>query len=216
MKKEVKDGKGNFQSYSLLFFFTSFVGWVFETCVCLFQSGTLCDRGFLSLPFCPVYGAPVCVIYLLMGRPSDGLFYRLLTRKKQKSTGQVWKKEKIISVFFYFVSAMFIATTAELIVGLVLENAGVSLWSYGGLPLCYKGVICLPVSLLWGCLISLFTQFVLPKMEKVFLSLPKVLTTVLSVILWLAIGVDFVLNWKYSIDNGSHFDLVDYFKTGES
>lgn len=216
MKKKVKARKGNFQSYSLLFFFTSFVGWVFETCVCLFQSGTLCDRGFLLLPFCPVYGAPVCVIYLLFGRPTDGLFYRLLTQKKQKSTGQVWKKEKIISVFLYFVSAMLIATTAELIVGLILEDAGVSLWSYGGLPLCYKGVICLPVSLIWGVLISLFTQFVLPKIEKFFLSLPKVLTTVLSVVLWVAIGVDFVLNWKYSIENGAHFDFVDYFNQGGS
>ena len=212
MKKEEKNIKRNFQSSSLLFFFVSFVGWIFETLVCLFQSGTLCDRGFLFLPFCPVYGAPVCVIYLLLGRPTDGVFYRLLIRKKSKPTGQVCKECKSVSVLLYFLTAMVIATTAELVVGLVLDVMGVSLWSYGGLPLCYKGLICLPVSLLWGVLISLVAQFLLPKAEKAFVALPNRVKNILCVTLGLAMGVDFALNLSYSIANGTHFDAVDYFR----
>ena len=212
MKKIVERKERNIQSISLLFFFVSFIGWLFETFVCLFQSGELCDRGFLSLPFCPVYGAPVCVIFLLFDAPSNGLFYRLLTKKKKKSTGHGGDFYKLISVVLYFLSATLIATGAELIVGLILEDAGVSLWSYNGVPLCYKGVICLPVSLFWGALISLFAQFVLPKIEKKIIAIPKGIKTVLCIVLWTAIGIDFILNWQFSLQNGTHFDVVNYFK----
>ncbi len=212
MKNVEKHKERNIQSISLLFFAVSFIGWVFETFVCLFQSGELCDRGFLTLPFCPVYGAPVCVVYFLFGTPSNGLFYRLLTKKKEKSTGQGREFYKLLSVVFYFLSATLIATGAELIVGLILDNAGVSLWSYNGVALCYKGVICLPVSLLWGTLISLFAQFLLPKIEKVIIATPKNVKTILTIVLWLAIGVDFILNWQFSLKNGTHFDVVDYLR----
>jgi uncharacterized membrane protein len=189
----------------------SFIGWAFETGVCFVQSGEFYDRGFLLLPFCPVYGAPVCLIYLLFGRPSDGFFYRLIERKKQKLGRQVCVLDKILSIFAYFLTAMAIATLGELIVGIVLENNGVSLWSYGG-KFSYKGLVCLPVSVAWGGLISLFSQFALPKIENLVARIPKKFGLYLSIFLWVAIGIDFALNWLYVMKNGVHFDVVEYFK----
>jgi uncharacterized membrane protein len=125
MKEKRENGKRNFQTLSIIFFVVSFIGWAFETGVCFVQSGEFYDRGFLLLPFCPVYGAPVCLIYLLFGRPSDGFFYRLIERKKQKLGRQVCVLDKILSIFAYFLTAMAIATLGELIVGLILEVAGI-------------------------------------------------------------------------------------------
>ena len=214
MLKITEKKRRDFQTVSLLFFFISFIGWVFETCVCLIQSGAPCDRGFLFLPICPVYGAPVCLIYLFFGRPSDGLFYRLSFKRKGKSVGQVRVLNKLISILAYFLTACIIATLAELFVGLVLESKGVSLWSYGGGEYSYKGIISLPVSLLWGVLISLVTQFVLPKVERGIGKIPKRLRGVLTIFLWLATGVDFLFNWWYVTQTGGHFDVVEYFKRG--
>ena len=211
MKEKCENKKRDFQTVTLLFFLISFIGWAFETGVCFVQNGEFYDRGFLFLPFCPVYGAPVCLIYFLFGRPSDGLFYRLIERKKLKSGRQVRVLDKIVSIVAYFLTAMAIATLGELVVGLMLEKNGVTLWQYGG-NYCYKGLICLPVSLAWGVLISLFAQFVLEKIERFVARIPKKFGLFLSVFLWVALGIDFVLNWLYVVNNGTHFDVVDYFE----
>ena len=80
--------KFDLKTWSLLFLSVSFFGWVFETIVCFVQSGRISDRGFLTLPFCPIYGFPVCVIYFLLGTPTDGFFFRLLGRIRRSKTPQ--------------------------------------------------------------------------------------------------------------------------------
>ncbi len=201
--------KRDFKSSTLLFFLISFIGWGFETLVCFVQSGTFCDRGFLTLPFCPVYGVPVCVIFFVFGRPSDGLFYRLLNRKNKESTGQGRDIRKFWSILLYFFVAALIATAAEFAVGVILESAGISLWSYRGVPFCFRDVVCLPVSLVWGALISVFAQFILPPTERFLIRLPRGVKTWLSVGLWLALVIDFVGNWAYYLQNGSHYDIEE-------
>ena len=212
--------KRDFKSVTLLFFFISFIGWGFETLVCFVQSGTFCDRGFLTLPFCPIYGIPVCVIFLIFGRPTDGLFYRILKQKKSKRTGQGRDIQKFWSVLLYFFSAALIATVAEFVVGIILDSVGISLWSYRGVPFCFMDVVCLPVSLVWGALITVFSQFILPPVERFLIRLPRGLKTFLSIGLWLALIIDFVGNWAYYLQNGSHYDIEDkvrgWFSKGET
>lgn len=199
--------KIDFQTASLLFFLVSMFGWIFETVICYVQSGEYCDRGFLSLPFCPIYGAPVCLIYYWFGRPTDGLFYRLLSKKNPKAQGQGRGFQKFLSVTLYFLASGIIATTAELAVGLSLEWAGLSLWSYNGMPFCFLEVVCLPVSLAWGALITLFSQFILPPIERLLLRIPKKIRAFLNAVLWTALIADFAYNAAYYLVNGSHLEL---------
>lgn len=210
MRKMADDfKKRDFGSASLLFFLISFIGWGFETLVCFAQSGEFCDRGFLTLPFCPVYGIPVCIIFFVFGRPSDGLFYRILNQKNKESKGQGRDFRKLWSVLLYFFAAALIATAAELAVGLILDSAGMSLWSYRGVPFCFMDVVCLPVSLFWGALITVFSQFILPAFEKFLIKLPRGVKIGLSVFLWFALVIDFVGNWAYYSQKGSHYDIEE-------
>lgn len=216
MKKMDKIAKRDFQSVSLLFFSVSFIGWLFETALCAIQSGSFCDRGFLTLPFCPIYGAPVCILFLIFGKPTSGRFYEYFLNKINKDRGQVRVLAKFLlkslSLFLYFFTACFLATLFELIVGLTFERVGLSLWSYNGMPYCYKGVICLPISLGWGILMTFFAQVPLPWLEKKLISLPNRLKRSLTAILWTAILADFLYNTAYYLINGKQFDYRKYFQ----
>lgn len=204
-EKNFSNAKRDFLSISLMFFLISFIGWAFETVLCFFQSGEYCDRGFLTLPFCPIYGAPVCFVFFLFGRPSDGLFYRLIGGEKSKSRGQSRDFRKFRSVIIYYFAAMMVATAVELVVGVAFDSAGLSLWSYNGVPFCFMEVVCLPVSLGWGFLITFFAQFILPAFERGILKLPRRLKTWLVAILWTATLADFLYNGAYFLLNKRHF-----------
>lgn len=41
------------------------------------------DRGFLSLPFCTIYGSSILAIYLIIGTPSKGRLEPLFLRAKK-------------------------------------------------------------------------------------------------------------------------------------
>lgn len=212
MAKKLAEQKRDFQSVSLFFFAVSFFGWVFETIVCTVGSGSFCDRGFLTLPLCPIYGAPVCIMQLALGKPSSGFFYRFLTRKKQEPSRQVRVFAKIGAIALYFISAALIATLFELIIGLGFESVGLSLWSYGSGKTCYKGVICLEVSLFWGLLMTVCAQFLLPKLERGIVSLAPKIKRGLTAALWTAVLADFAYNVSYYFLKGSHFDVRRYFR----
>ena len=48
---------------ALVFYFVSFIGWCGETLLFLVRFGRLRDRGFLTLPFCTIYGSCLTGMY---------------------------------------------------------------------------------------------------------------------------------------------------------
>ena len=216
MAKRVDSAKRDFQSASLLFFSVSFFGWLFETILCWVVNGEFCDRGFLTLPFCPIYGAPTCILFLIFGKPTNGRFYEYLLKKLKKDRGQVRVLTKILfktfSIFLYFFTSAVLATVFEFVIGLTFENAGLSLWSYSGMKYSYKGVVCLPISVGWGLLMVFFAQFPLPWIEKKIIALPDKLKRAVTAILWTAILADFLYNVAYYLTNGKQFDYQKYFQ----
>ena len=219
MAKVDNSKKRDFQSASLLFFSVSFFGWLFETILCGGVNGEFCDRGFLTLPFCPIYGAPTCILFLIFGKPTNGRFYEYLLKKLKKDRGQVRVLTKILfktlSIFLYFFTSAVLATVFEFVIGLTFENAGLSLWSYSGMKYSYKGVVCLPISVGWGLLMVFFAQFPLPWIEKKIIALPDKLKRALTAILWTAILADFLYNTAYYLTEGKQFDYQKYFQRKE-
>ena len=63
-------GKYNSLLLSTLVF--SFIGWLFESILFRITYGSWYDRGFLTLPFCPIYGFTLLIIYLLFGTINGG------------------------------------------------------------------------------------------------------------------------------------------------
>lgn len=161
---------------ALLFFLASFIGWSWETLYFYVVHDGYYDRGFLSLPWCPIYGTTIIVLYLLLGTPSNPS--RLLSKIKNK----------FLLYGAYFFLAGLIPTIFEICVGIFFEKVyGEVLWTYYGMPLTFvNDYICLPISIGWGFAITLAMQFIvdpfLNLLEKKNLKILSVVSSILGIV----------------------------------
>ena len=182
MKKVKNDGgRYGFGRYFLLWIAFSFFGWVLEVVVLYLERKAFVNRGFLSFPICPIYGTSIVGAYLLLGSLAEprGVFARI------KSRG--WHAALYVLVVFI------LPTLVELLTGLVLEKGlHVCMWSYGHMPYNLGGYVCLPISIGWGIGLFLCLQVAFPPLKKLIGKLPRGFCLVLSVLLGVLIGAEFV------------------------
>ncbi len=197
LKTQRKSKRYDFSVVLFTFFVISFLGWAYETLLMLVWYGKFYDSGFLFLPFCPIYGFPVCALYLLLGTPTEGRFSVWIERR----FGALKKPLKAFLRYaiYYLLSGGF-ATLTELIVGLILERAGLCLWSYRCQPFNFRGHICLQVSLLWGVMLTVFMQFVMPLLLGIVQKIPKKIRVFLCVFLSVCLFADFSYNVFLRLD----------------
>ena len=76
-------GWGKLSAVSLMFFTISFLGWCLEVVTCSSGFKYFSDRGFLTLPFCVIYGTPLCLIFLILGTPREGVLANVIEKTRQ-------------------------------------------------------------------------------------------------------------------------------------
>lgn len=165
---------------SFLFFFCSFAGWCIEKIWFQLAYGVNEDRGFLTLPLCPIYGGSLLVIRLLFGLPvKQGEGY----------------PQNVVRLLIYGAGAALVATAAELLTGWIFDTAfDLRLWSYRGYPHQWRGYICLPMSVAWGGMIAAAMGLIWSPLERVLSKLPSRPFAVLNAGLWIMISLDFCVN----------------------
>lgn len=162
----------------------SFLGWLSETFFCALAEGGYSDRGFLSLPFCPIYGVTVLAAYFLLGTPAAGGI--LLKRVKKKK----------VRLPLFFLLAVLLPTAAELGTGVFFRKVyHRRLWNYGAYPFSYKGYICLPFSLAWGILLTLFLWLGFDRLRGFFARFSGTAAFSLAGLLLSALTVDAALHF---------------------
>lgn len=168
---------GRVRAAAFLFFLFSFLGWGLEKFWFFIAYGVNEPRGFLTLPFCPIYGFSLLAIRALLGEPfRRGLAYP-------------WN-----ALFFlgYALLAALIASAAELATGLLFEHAfGERLWLYSYCQYNLLGYICLPASVGWGFLIPVALQAVWFPLER--LLAPRRWVGYVSAVLAVMLAADFFL-----------------------
>lgn len=113
---------------AFLFFIYSFLGWLLETVVASAKGKNFANRGFISAPFCMIYGMAGVVLAVVLAD---------------------LKREPV----FLFLGSALIATAIEWICAKSLERLGKRRWwDYSGKRFNLDGYICLSYSLLWGAL----------------------------------------------------------------
>lgn len=120
----------NYSLYQLavLLLVYSFSGWITETVFATWKEKIYRNRGFVSGPFCYVYGISGVILTI---------FLNDLTHRP----------------FFLFLGSMIIATTIEWFTGKTLERMKQKKWwDYSDKKWNLDGYICLQYSLLWGAL----------------------------------------------------------------
>ena len=150
----------------LLFFIWSFLGWCIEVCVHTLKMGEYSDRGFLSMPMCPIYGFGVLIITVVL-RPIAS------------------------SAFLVFVLSSFICTLFELIVGVSMRKIFHNVWwDYRDEKFNFHGYICLKVSIEWGVGGLIVISFAEPFTEKLIGMLPVPAGTIVIAVMAVLIGID--------------------------
>ena len=59
------------ERYFILGAVLAFLGWLWETALMFALTGEYYDRGFMTLPFCPIYATGILGAYFLLGTPKE-------------------------------------------------------------------------------------------------------------------------------------------------
>lgn len=184
MPENTKNKHALVGQYIVLFMLLSFGGWAVETLACSLLAGSWCDRGFITLPFCTIYGFTVLGLYALLGTPQDGgVLLRGITVKP-------------LRFLLYFLITASVTTLAELVTGWFFTNVcGVSLWDYSGYRYHYKGYICLEFFLVWGTLFLIGMRYMFEPLKRVVATLPRRVLFWSSLVCCLALCADWIRSY---------------------
>lgn len=126
--------------FNLIMYFViySFLGWVLESVYRSFCEKKLINTGFLTGPFCPIYGTGAIIMILGLGHFKD-------------------------QYILIFVISFFVLSIWEYIVGWFVEKAfKTKYWDYSKHRFNIKGRVCLTNSFFWGILGLVFINFIHP------------------------------------------------------
>lgn len=141
----------SFYELCFLFYFYSFIGWLGEVCIAAVNRRKFINRGFVSSPFCPIYGIGATAFAVFLPELRDNLF-------------------------FLFLGGVILSSVIEFITGALLEKIfHKKWWDYSEIRLNLEGYVCLPYSLLWGAFAVLLTLFLNPFLARLIRLIPRLL-----------------------------------------
>lgn len=154
--------------YVLYFFFYSNAGWFFESLYCSIAAKKWINRGFLTGPICPIYGAGALVLTVFLSPVQD----------------------KWYLVFFL---GMILCDIVEFITSVVLEKLfHARWWDYSDKFLNIQGRICFRHSIIWGFASLLFVKLVHPFFSTGFEMIPPFYRNIFLGIILTVFFVDLV------------------------
>ncbi|WP_058484955.1 putative ABC transporter permease [Defluviitalea phaphyphila] len=127
----------------------SFIGWVIETIYNSIKKKEFVNRGFLSGPFCPIYGFGAILIIQVFAVFNNSF--------------------SIVSnnIFIQIFVAMILTTILEYITGYILEKMfNCKWWDYSDFFLNLHGRVCLQYSIYWGILSYILINLIHPIIIK--------------------------------------------------
>ncbi len=133
-----------FYSEVILFFFIySVMGWLWETVYCSLKAGKFIYRGFLTGPYCPIYGFGIIMVLYFIEPFHNNLI-------------------------LLYVFSTIIVTLLEFFTSYFLEKIfHTTWWDYHNVPFNIQGRIALPVSAFWGVGCVLVVRVIQPFVTKI-------------------------------------------------
>lgn len=158
-------------SLELLFFyfvFYSVLGWVYETIWCSLEAGRTVNRGFLSGPYCPIYGAGAVLFLLLLGREQSGILI--------------------------FALGASVACAIEYVTSFVMEKAyGTRWWDYSERKFNLNGRICLAAATVFGIFAVILIKVLHPAVHSVFSEVNSTVFLAIDVAATAILTFDFII-----------------------
>lgn len=179
----------------------SFLGWIAETLYAYARFGRFIDRGFLTLPLCPIYGITLALMDLLVGTPLQGRIAQTLKKTALPRAVQI-----LFSLLLYFCVAVALPTVFELLVGAFFDCVlGVRLWNYARFRFNFRGYICLEFSLTWGVAITAVMATIWRALSALVARFGDLALTVIVSVLAALLLADLIFNIAYVFVKKQHF-----------
>lgn len=167
----------DFYELFLIFVFWGFTGWLVECIDMRIEAGEFQNRGFLHMPFCPIYGIGMAVGAVALGSVKS-------------------------SYVGLFVFGVLFCSLVEYIVGGIMEKLFHSKWwDYSHMRFNIKGRVCLRNAVLFGFGAIVVFRFAQPIVESVIRRIPLELKSAIIAIFSIAFMIDLVTSarraWTY-------------------
>lgn len=176
----------NLLLYLIYFFIYAFIGWVVEVSYHAVTIGKFINRGFLSGPYCPIYGfGAISVIYFLT---------------------DIAEKNKLV----LFMGSIAIATAIEFVAGFLLEKIfHERWWDYSDRKLNIGGYVCLEFSVIWGLFCFLLYEAVHPIVKNIVGLIPLNMLKYLDLGLVIIMTIDLIATINTLIGINKKLKVLD-------
>lgn len=169
------------EELTLLFFTYSFLGWCGETVVATVKNKDFRNRGFVSSPFCFIYGFSGVLLTVIL-----------------------WEVK--YQPVYLFLGSLIIATAIEWVAGKMLERMnGERWWDYSGHIGNFDGYICPLYSVIWGILGFFAVRFGNDIAVGLFELMPQLVKTILLIILSVIAVMDLLISLLTALGWGKEF-----------
>ncbi len=159
-----------FDSYHVILWFLTYsiLGWVVESVYMSICNRKLTNRGFVTGPFCPIYGIGALTVFFIL-RPYGN------------------------NELLLFVLGSLLATTIEFLTAVIMKRVfGEIWWDYNEKPFNYKGILCLESSIAWGFYTLFLFLFLQNFVEGVVDRIPILVGKIGGSLLLIIFMVDFL------------------------
>ncbi len=200
--------KKNWPALTLIFFIFSLGGWLMETIGNIIFHGSVLDKGFLTMPICPIYGFAVLLLLVVVGLPFEGKW-------KDKFENYSGKKRIIIkglTLIGYTIVATLIAVGFEFVVGQVYYMIfDIRLWHYQETAdTFWNGFISREVSDAWFLMIMIAAPLVVTPLYRVVKKMKQEPLKIFSIILSSLIVIDFIVTVIFIMVTGDKINIFNF------
>lgn len=161
----------------LIFLFWGFIGWLIEVIDMRIEAGEFQNRGFLHMPFCPIYGIGVAMAAASLNNIKN-------------------------SYLALFAFGVIFCSVSEYVVGGILERLFHSMWwDYSHMRFNIKGRVCLRNAILFGFGAIVVFRFVEPVVERIITMIPAGARISITMLFSIAFIIDIITStrraWTY-------------------
>lgn len=156
------------QTYIMLFFTFSFIGWVYEVFITLISNGILVNKGTMYGPWLPIYGFGGVLILILLKKFRDKPF-------------DLFIATIILCGFIEYATAWYLETFIDL-----------KYWDYTGYFLNIHGRVCLEFLIVFGIGGCAFTYLLAPIFDNLYAKIKPIIKNIICIVLVLIFLVDFI------------------------
>ncbi len=168
------------QNIILLFIIYGFLGWIVEVCYVRIRSGHWYNRGFLHMPFLPIYAVGAIIISLSLSSLSNPALL--------------------------YIAAVILTSTLEYITSYIMEHFfQTRWWDYSNNKFNIHGRICLLNSSLFG----LLALIVIYLMNPLFLSVTSQITNRIQIVFINLFMIGLIIDLAYTLRDLNYMPIRD-------